>query len=136
MGKSREANTASNANAAGDETAARTGVVRVVEVRGSRAPVGVATGRDALMAAAAENARGSAWGVDDDDWRGGGWGDDPADRREDGAAGIRIQKPKKKKKRRDGDDDAEMDAETPRKKKRAMSTEKTRKKHLNVRRYA
>lgn len=138
VGKSREANAASNANAAGDETAARTGVVRVVEVRGSRAPVGVATGRDALMAAAAENARGSAWGVDDDHWRGGGWGDDPADRREDGAAEFAIQKPKKKKKkkRRDGDDDAEMDAETPRKKKRAMSTEKTRKKHLNVRRYA
>ena len=109
----------------------------VVEVRGSRAPVGVATGRDALMAAAAENARGSAWGVDDDDWRGGGWGDDPADRRE-----------RRAEREGDSDSETEEEEETRRgrrrgdgrgnagKKKRAMSTEKTRKKRLNVRRYA
>ena len=136
VGKSRDARAV--ADAAGGETAARTGVVRVVEVRGSKAPAGVATGRDALMAAAADGARASAWGDDEDGW-GGGWGDDPAEREPERRAergGDSEKKPKKKKKRRDGDDDAEMEEGTPVKKKKAMSAEKKRKKHLNVRRYA
>ena len=138
VGKSRDAR-AADADAAGGDAAARTGVVRVVEVRGSKAPAGVAIGRDALMAAAAEGARASAWGDDED-----GWGaDDAAEREPERRAdrgGVSQKKPKKKeekkKRRRDGDDDAEMDEGTPVKKKKAMSAEKKRKKHLNVRRYA